>query len=131
VNNYISPPLINQKFSFDLLATPMFQTDEQAIHRLFNKWQRELGSKKISPQMRAKLEVLKKEYIELYEWIKKTKENANPEIRNKTQEPLYCLHCASRRNETILQGFRNPLGLLLYKFRKNYAPSKIRKYGKR
>lgn len=101
------PPQIVQHFSRILLSIPCpkFGNDEEDILNIllyvFNTMWKKLTK---CPGKKLKCEKLYAEIMEIYERIKKKKENDEATPENVTERPLYYLECARRSGTEILRG---------------------------
>lgn len=103
----LSIPRIAQYFSSALLSLPMpkFKHDEEDILNILNYLKAELWKKlEKCPGKKVKCEKLYAEIMDMYERIKKKKENDQATPENITERPFYYFRCTRRSNTQILQG---------------------------
>jgi hypothetical protein len=100
------PPPIAQYFSKLLLwvATPKLKDDEEDILNILHYLKSELWKKlEKCPGKKLKCEKLYKYILEMYESIKKQKENREAKTTFTTELPFYYFDCARRSHGQILQ----------------------------
>jgi hypothetical protein len=105
-NIAILPPNIKQSFNRDLLSYPSLGMTPEKLIEIFNciikKYKR-----KIKHQGNIqKFESKEKEFIELYERIKKKKENPESKTRNKTERPFYSIEFTNRGKQKLFDRLR-------------------------
>ena len=123
----VLPPLICQKYDKKLLTypTPDFCDNEKLLLEVYNRIIKRFERKKYSKQETEKVLKLKLQFEELYERIKKKKEEQTSEILYKAQEMFYRIVLPKRSSNRIFNGFVHSKAIIqaIY-FRKD---SKIQK----
>lgn len=111
----IEPPQIVQHFDKDLLSRPCakFYDDEETLWKIYLK---------IKNKIKGHAITLEKEFLEIYERIKKKKENADPKAKNKTKEFFYRIKISDHRSEPIFAGLTCGAGFMCsFYYRKKHA----------
>ena len=118
----ISSPDLKQEFRKDLLSLPIpnLRDSEKTLYNIYIYIKKRLVIKsKYNPIWWEECIELQKEFLELYERVKKKKEDDETNSRNKTKAPFYRIEGFNRGNKYIYTRLRQKSFRYLSKFGKD------------
>ena len=101
------PPHIFEYYNQTLLSTPHYREESKDLKGLYHYIRDKLKPKaRKIPERWAKVEKLEKEFLELYERLKKKEEEIKGKASAKTKQPFYRIHLSDKPSEKISEGLR-------------------------